>query len=216
MNEQSSISEYLRLYMYYVVIFVVSVIALVFIPMVGLEAGLDLNLPDTHSGWIVWGITRALVSVINVMIFHSFMCQGKLNAKKTDSYKEAIELIGKTKTKEFVPRSPLKFNASQYSTKGLSLFIGTLVSVVGISNAVLSFDWMSFLTYLIVIVMGVVFGVLSMATSEEYWTTEFKQYVIRLKSEEEEKIKALEDKAKEEALKATQHQKLDLMVIKEK
>ena len=59
-------------------------------------------------------------------------------------------------------------------------------TTVALTQAILSFDWMSMLTYLFTIVMGLIFGVLQMKTAEEYWTNEFWQYAQQVKTASEE------------------------------
>lgn len=45
------------------------------------------------------------------------------------------------------------------------------------------FDWISFLTYLLTLIMGVIFGVLEMKTVEAFWTEEYYEYAKRLEEE---------------------------------
>ena len=45
----------------------------------------------------------------------------------------------------------------------------------------LTFDWMSMLTYLFTIVIGLIFGIMQMKVSEDYWTDEFWLYAQQVK-----------------------------------
>ena len=72
--------EIIKQYGNYAVIALISVIVMFIIPMFGSEVGLGLNLPDSTAGWIVWGITKACVAIVNMLIFHCFTMQGKVNA----------------------------------------------------------------------------------------------------------------------------------------
>lgn len=81
--------------MYYFIIGIVSFIALVFLPMLGTTIGLQWNLPETVVGWIVWITVKVIVAIINILIFHSFICQGKLNVKDNPNYQKALEIMGK-------------------------------------------------------------------------------------------------------------------------
>ena len=71
---------------YYILVFVVSVISLLFLPFLGSSVGLELSLPQTSADWIVYIASRIIVSTINVLIFHCFMMQGKLNVKDDPRY----------------------------------------------------------------------------------------------------------------------------------
>ena len=173
-------------WLYYFIIGVVSMIALCFLPMIGSNVGLGWNLPDTEVGWIVWITVKVIVAVLNVLIFHCFMMQAKINVKNDPKYVEALEILRLTKQKEFVPRSPSSWNKQQYGQKGVTLFITTALSTVALTQAMLTFDWMSMLTYLFTIIMGLLFGIMQMETAEEYWTDEFWQYAQEVKRKAEQ------------------------------
>lgn len=164
--------------LYYIIIGVVSFIALVFLPMIGSTIGLGWNIPDTVVGWIVWVGSKLIVSTLNVLIFHCFMCQAKINIKDNENYKKAREILTDVNLKEIKPRSPGKWKAEQYGKKGVTIFITSSLAVVALTQAVLTFDYISMLTYLFTIIMGLIFGVLQMKTAEEYWTREYYEYAL--------------------------------------
>ena len=177
--------------MYYIVVGVVSFISLVFLPMIGSTIGLGWNIPDTTVGWIVWVGAKLIVATLNVLIFHCFMCQAKLNVKDNENYLKAREILIDVKLKEVKPRSPRKWNAEQYGKKGVTIFITSSMTVVALTQAVLSFDYISMLTYLFAIIMGLICGILQMRTAEEYWTREYLEYALyrqelALKQEEQD------------------------------
>ena len=177
-----------RQWVYYFIIGIVSLVALVFLPMVGTEVGLAWNIPDTTVGWIVWIAIRVIVSIINVLIFHSFICQGKLNCRENENYKKARDILVKEKKKEVLPRSPRKFLRGEYGRKGTTIFITTAMATVALTQAILSYDWMSLLTYLFTIIMGLIFGVLEMKKIEDYWTDEYYRYALMIASAEVEDV----------------------------
>lgn len=177
--------EKIRQWMYYIIIGIISVIALCFLPMIGSSAGLDWNMPDTSAGWIVWVVVKVIVAVLNVLIFHCFMSQAKINVKDNQQYKEAIEILRLNEVKEYVPKSPNTWNRIQYTRKGVVIFITTALSTIALTQAILTFDWMAMLTYLFTIIMGLIFGILQMKDAEEYWTNEFWQYAQKVKKDME-------------------------------
>ena len=99
-EERSSVRDSLKQGMYYIIIAVISLISVVFLPMLGSTLGLGWKLPNTTAGWVVWGASRAIVATINVLLFHSFMEQAKLNIKDDEHYKEARDILVKVKKKE--------------------------------------------------------------------------------------------------------------------
>ena len=185
-QEDDSIRQTLKQGMYYIIIAVISLISVVFLPMLGATLGLGWKLPDTTAGWVVWGASRAIVATINVLLFHSFMEQAKLNIKDNEHYKEAREILVKVKKKEHKPKSPAQWNAAQYGKKGTSIFLSSAMSVVAIGQAVLSYDWATALAYLFTLGMGIIFGIMQMKKAETYWTTEYYEYALMRKRMEEE------------------------------
>lgn len=177
--------EKIKQCLYYIIIGVISFIALVFLPMIGTEVGLAWSIPNTLIGWIVWVTVKLIVAVINVLIFHCFMLQAKINIKDNEQYKEAIRILNLAAKKEHKPRSPSKWNAEQYGKKGTTIFVTTAMSTVALTQALLTFDYMSMLTYLFTIIMGLIFGVMQMKTAEDYWTNEFYEYALEVRKEQD-------------------------------
>lgn len=173
----------IKQWMYYFIIGVISLISLIFLPMLGSTVGLGWNIPNTTVGWIVWISTKIIVSIINVLIFHSFMQQGKLNVKNHPRYIEAQDILRGIKLKNYIPRSPKEWNRKQYGVKGITIFIWTALATVALSQAILSYDWVTMLTYLFTIILGLIFGVLQMKVAEEYWTEEFWKYAKMIEEE---------------------------------
>jgi hypothetical protein len=60
-------------YQYYIIIGVVSLFALFFLPFLGTEVGLAFNLPSTLAGWIVYVVSKLIVAILNILIFHCFI-----------------------------------------------------------------------------------------------------------------------------------------------
>ena len=175
--------KYIEQYLYYAIIGVVSFVSLVFLPFIGTEAGLSMSIPNTWIGWVIWIMTKTIVAVINILIFHCFMQQAKVNVKDNENYKQARKILIEQKDKETVPRSPVKWNSEQYIKKGTSIFITSILSTFALTQAVLSFDYVSMLTYLFTIIMGLIFGIIQMKSAEDYWTREYLEYALKKEGE---------------------------------
>jgi hypothetical protein len=148
--------------------------------MIGSDVGLGWNLPNTAVGWIVWIVVKLIVAVLNVLLFHCFMQQAKINIKDNERYQEALNILRMINLEDYVPRGPVEWTVLQYKQKGITIFITTALSTVALTQAILSFDWMAMLTYLFTIIMGLIFGIMQMKTAEEYWTDEFWQYAKKV------------------------------------
>lgn len=168
----------LKKYLYYGLVVVISLVVLVFVPMIGSDAELGFTLPKTPAAWAIYIVTKLLVATLNVLIFYCFMEQAKINVRDNEDYKKANDILKEIKVKEIIPRSPNKWNKQQWTTKGVTIFLSTALSTIALTNAILTYDYMSLLTYLLVITMGVIFGILQMKSAEAYWTNEYYQYAL--------------------------------------
>ena len=176
--------EIIKQYGNYAVIALISVIVMFIIPMFGSEVGLGLNLPDSTAGWIVWGITRACVAIVNMLIFHCFTMQGKVNSLKDPQYIEATKILQQYKDEDAEkPKSPRRFLAEQYGFKGATVLIASLLSSVGLTQAILTFDIIQMISYMITVTLGLVAGFLQMNKMEIYWTDTYYKYALLVKEQ---------------------------------
>lgn len=180
-------------YKFYAIIAILSIIVVFFMPFIGSEMGMELNLPNTATGWVIYLITKALVVAINLTIFYSFMEQAKLNVQDNPKYIEANNILNNYfKDIRPVPMGPTEWTHKQYRSKGISLGVTTLLGAVALTNAVLSFNITTMITYLFTIVMGVIFGFIQMGTAENYWTGEYWEYAIYIRDQKEPKSPVVE------------------------
>lgn len=132
---------------------------------------------------------KIIVAAINVLIFHSFVQQAKLNIKDDKKFIEANDILARNKAKEYVPRSPDKFLRNAYAKKGTTIFVTSGLTTVAFTQAMLTFDYITMLTYLFTIVMGLVFGVMQMYKTMDYWTGEYLDYAKGQAALEPENLK---------------------------
>lgn len=172
-----------REYLYYILIALISIVSLTFLPMIGSTMGVEFHFPESKWEWALFITVRACASIVNVLIFHSFICQSKVNVKNEPKYIEAREILITTKKKNKKPRSLAHFNAEEYGKKGTSLLIGTFFGTLVLTEAIINFSLVNFLTYVFTTTMAIVFGVLEMKKYEEYYTTEYWEYAQMIKEE---------------------------------
>lgn len=168
---------------YYLLIGVISILALVFLPMLGSDTKLGFNFPTTTVGWVVYIITKLCVAIINVLIFVCFVKQAEINIQDNENYIEAKKMLMTLSFEDYIPRAPEIFLKSQYKTKGITIALSTITACISLTNAILTFDLISFMTYIFTVIMAIVCGVLTMKNNEVYWTTEFYQYALYMKEE---------------------------------
>lgn len=193
-------------YLYYIIIGLVSVVFTCFLPMVGSEGDIQSHFPTTPAGWLIWSIRTLSTAVLNIVIFYCFMEQAIINVKDDPKYKEAVEILDSCKsTKRRNPRSPIFWKRTEYSKKGTMIFLSTAIALVGLENALLSWDLALFLSYVFTILMGLLFGVLQMKKAELYWTDEFNEFAHFIQAQEklEEKEVHKNGRTKESLSKST-------------
>lgn len=201
LNKQSREAyEKLKQNTYYLIVGIVSFIALVFLPMLGSDVGIDFNLPTSTRGWVVWITTRLIISTLNVVIFYSFVQQGKVNVRNEETYKEANKILACSKeVKKQQPRAPKVFKTNMVLKKGSSIFFFSALSLFAFSQAILTYDWMTMLGFIFTIIAGIVWGILNMKKVEVYWTEEYYQYALMIQEKEKtESAKAGEPVTPEE------------------
>lgn len=175
----------IKQYLYYFIIGLISLLAVLFLPMLGSSADLEFVWPETAAGRAVFIVIRVIIATVNVLIFHCFMEQAKVNVSEDEHFKEANDILNRAKNKKVLPRSPDVWNRQQYLRKGTILFITSILAVVALTNAILMFDWVAMLSYIFSILFAIIFGILQMRAAEYYWTGEYYEYAIMIKGEED-------------------------------
>lgn len=178
--------KFIDLYLYYILIGVLSFIALFFLPFFGSEVGMAFTFPTTPAGWVIYITQQAIMALVNILIFHSFICQSYINVKDNPNYIQARDIFHKD-NKEYIPLTLAQFNRKEYGRKGVFIFIGTLLGGFALTQAILSYDYIRMLAYLFTIILGIIFGVYEMKKYEEYLTYEYLQSALYYQKKEEEK-----------------------------
>lgn len=172
----------------YIIIALLSLISVFFLPMLGSEIGIGFKLPNTTAGWIVYVITKLCIVVINMLTLDQFVKQAKVNVAKNEHFKEADEYFTMQEDKEEYLPTPKQFLLGVYRKKMVSTTICSILGVFGLTQAILSFDWISMLTYLFTVTFGLIFGWITMNEVENYWTDTYYKLYKREKQKEKENV----------------------------
>ena len=186
MHESETLGEWIHRSTYYIVIAVLSILTLCVFPFLGSPLSASLQFPTTKSGWVIWGVKNGSICLINMIIFHSFVKQGKLNIKDNPTYLQALAILSSIKPKKTDKKapSPAKYHASVYTKKGLSLVVASFLSLLVFGEAILRLDYVALISYAITLIIGIVFGILQMKDEEYYWTSTFLTYAKQQKQED--------------------------------
>lgn len=175
----------------YVIIAAISLVSLFFLPMIGSQAGLQWNIPNTVVGWVVFVVSKLLVAGINILIFHCFVQQGKVNVQDDQRYIQANSILVKADVQEQQFVSPQQYMHDIYGKKSVTIFVTTVLSTIGLTQAVLTFDWISMLTYFFTILGGIIFGVIQMNDVQNFWTYRYWRYAKKIQKDMAEAQKKL-------------------------
>lgn len=174
-----SAQEFREKYIYYAVIVVLTLVAITFLPLIGLdqEGQINFNAPATPMGWVIWGISKGCICAVNCLIFHFFILQGKDNVKDDPRYIEGMTKLNKFRVREHRPVSPFTLERNAYLKKGSTVLLTTALSLFALPSLVLQFSLMSFLSVLFSMVMAIAFGIMAMRDTEKRWTDQLEEYV---------------------------------------
>ena len=107
-----------------------------------------------------------------MLIFFGFMSQAKVNVRDNENFQRAneilLDLAIRKKHKEKVPKSPKQWQTNEYSRKGVMLFLGSIFSCIGLANAILTFNVITLVSYIITTVFAIIFGIFQMKHAEAY------------------------------------------------
>lgn len=185
-NAENNLREKLSMNFYYCLIFLLSLLVMTVAPMFTPSANTDLGIsaifPHSVIGWAIYVCTKLFVGVVNLLLFHCFVKQARINIKDNVKYIEACKIYEIYHPKEYNPRSPKEYLEQLYRHKGIMIFLNSILSAVVLTNAILSFDLTAFVTYCMTILMGLVFGILKMKDVEAYWIGEFYDSAMKLKN----------------------------------
>lgn len=170
--------------LYYILIAGLSLLVLVVFPFLGSDFTAEFNLPQTAHAWMVYILTKVSITGVNLLIFHNFVQQARLNVRDNERYKKACESYYTAK-KEKAPRSPRRYFGSLYASRIPGVIASTVLGLIAFGDAILRLDYTALITYGITVVMAVVFGVLQMLKVMDYWIEEFPQYVETLTKKED-------------------------------
>ena len=183
----------IRIYAYYILIGIISFLSVAFLPMLNSSFDVDYKLPKTTAAWFIWAGTRTAVSTLNIMIFHCFVKQGDINTKNNENRKKAEKLLQITKEEQdFKPKSPKEFFSQEYEKKIPTILLTTILSLFAFGPAILTFDLVTFFSYLFTVVISLVFGVIELFKVEDYYTIELLKYAEYLKEQDDLKEKEQE------------------------
>ena len=140
-----------------------------------------------------------------MILLYCFLAQAKVNVREDKNYIQAKEILKKLeKYKHLAARSPKRYFGKVWGSRGIMIFVSSILSAIVLAEAILVFNLAVFLSYCFTVIMGVVMGYLQMRQAEDYWTSEYLAYA---KDQEAKKKEEELEAAKAAALKDEQNKK---------
>ena len=175
--------EFREKYIYYALIVLLTLVGIVFLPLIGLDQNgeINFNFPASAMGWIIWAVSKGAICVVNCLIFHFFTLQGKDNIKDNEDYIKGLKELNKYRDRDETVKSPWELERGAYLKKGGTVLISTAMSLFALPSLVLQFSLINFLSVLFSMIMAVAFGVMQMRDTEDRWTKDLTNYVEYLK-----------------------------------
>lgn len=168
---------------YPIVIFIASVLVLVFVPMIGSDADIGSMIPTEPSQAILYWVLKGMTVALNLTIFGAFRRQAKLSVKDNPNYIKANQILEKKKPKDYKPLSPVQFGFKQWGSKGGTLAISTAITTVALTNIVLYYDWITAVSCAVSIAIAIIFGLMTLSSEEYYWTHDYLLYAESIEEE---------------------------------
>lgn len=176
--------ERLEKYAYYIVVFIISILATSFLPFIGSSIDGSFAFPSTWNDWVVYIVARVIISLLNVGIFFCFVKQAEVNVRDNPKYIEANNILSRIKAKNRrKPRSPNSFLRRERTKKSITILMSSIGALFALTSIILRFDLTQFLVYVFVISIGVIFGYLTMKKHEFYRTEEYYDYAKMIEEE---------------------------------
>lgn len=175
---------------YFIIIGLISMLA-VFIPplfMGCLSSDIGLAFPKNLEGWILYIVMNTSTAIANISLLVLFKLQAKKNARTNENFKKANEILNRLAGRKevFIPRSPAKMDAGDYTKKIIAIVVSTFTASITLTSLILSFDWMTLLSCLVSIIITLCISWITMINNEIYWTEEYILYAEMVEKKQEE------------------------------
>lgn len=194
-NEREILKLKFKQGIYYILVTVLSLTALIVFPMLDASNLTFKNaFPTTPTGWFIWGLERTLIVIMNLLILTLFIKQARVNVKDDANYKKAIEILERTKPREYKPISPKAYYSKTYARKGTSLAFTTIASLFAIGDAVINYNYLLLIATAVTVIFAVTFGVVSMKDTEIYLTSDYLTWAEFIEKEKNKKCLQLTEK----------------------
>lgn len=182
-----------------IAVFIVSMIAMVLVPLLGSYISGEAQFPQTIPQWILYFTCAIAVAICSLMIYLALHNQGKLNVRDEEEYLQAKELhlknFKRMNGKDIIPIDPFKWEKKEKTKKGIFQTIGIFCGLLGFGLGVLSWNNSQFISSTISIIFAFGFGLVHMGEVERMFTEGWLEWELYVEKQlnEQAKLEALEE-----------------------
>ena len=202
--------------MAWIMVIALAIMQVVMSCLTKVDGSIEFVAPTTAWGWILLLAPKLVISVLGYMMWLTFANKGKDQAKKTEEYKKAQEILlyiqGKSAKNELDVTNPNTWLIKLKAKKGLTMAIMLFLTTFFVTELVVNWSLSSLIGSILSLLMALIYGLQVMDSTLEMFSIGYLRYATLLKvqfesrqKEEEEKRKAQikqEEQEKQEALKA--------------
>ena len=190
--------------MAWIMVIALAIMQVVMSCLTKVDGSIEFVAPTTAWGWILLLAPKLVISILGYMMWLTFANKGKDQAKKTEEYKQAQEILlyiqGKSAKNELDVTNPNTWLIKLKAKKGLTMAIMLFLTTFFVTELVVNWSLSSLIGSILSLLMALIYGLQVMDSTLEMFSIGYLRYATLLKVQFESRQK--EEQEKQEALKA--------------
>lgn len=195
--------------MAWIMVIALAIMQVVMSCLTKVDGSIQFVTPTTAWGWILLLAPKIVISVLGYMMWLTFANKGKDQAKKTEEYKKAQEILlyiqGKSAKNELDVVNPHTWLIKLKARKGLTMAIMLFLTTFFVTELVVNWSLSSLIGSILSLLMALIYGLQVMDSTLEMFSIGYLRYATLLKvqfeSRQKEEQEALKAQIKQEEVK---------------
>lgn len=195
--------------MAWIMVIALAIMQVVMSCLTKVDGSIEFVTPTTAWGWILLLAPKLVISVLGYMMWLTFANKGKDQAKKTEEYKKAQEILlyiqGKSAKNELDVVNPHTWLIKLKARKGLTMAIMLFLTTFFVTELVVNWSLSSLIGSILSLLMALIYGLQVMDSTLEMFSIGYLKYATLLKvqfeSRQKEEQEALKAQIKQEEVK---------------
>ena len=195
--------------MAWIMVIALAIMQVVMSCLTKVDGSIEFVTPTTAWGWILLLAPKLVISVLGYMMWLTFANKGKDQAKKTEEYKKAQEILlyiqGKSAKNELDVVNPNTWLIKLKARKGLTMAVMLFLTTFFVTELVVNWSLSSLIGSILSLLMALIYGLQVMDSTLEMFSIGYLRYATLLKvqfeSRQKEEQEALKAQIKQEEVK---------------